>query len=484
MLRTAQGSLDEASFRDVNFLTRGVACFWLVALSFCFGIVVFWSGQLSYLRYFVPAAYSAILFSAWTTARAWHDPFNPLGLALVVGSVRFFVPGILLLSGVEPADEARLFFQTMHLSDDDWAWGHALSLIGVLGIILGWLAMQPRSHPAVSLKFYVSGGVRHASWAGMLVGVLALLAFFLMNASVDVIASGEFRETTIQVGTGKYFFLTYLLVGGSALLSCDYLARGHKWLSLLPVSVAAMLYWVLGGRGRAMFPLAVGLLLLWYFTVDKRNWRSKSGTRVSILVAPVIAVVLVWLSYVGSLYRGGIGSRAFSEGLSLTGLWEYVQGNIFTDLGQLHSLAAAIVIGPGVLSGHTFYGSLSWPLSAFLPIPGRSAGVFIIETLVGFGKQERWGLNASLIGDAYLNFGLTAVVLSMLLAGALLKVLYVKFRHGGLHVAIYAIALFSALQICFLSIEKWPQALVTMLFTYFLILIGNMFFQVRHSVSQ
>jgi hypothetical protein len=66
----------------------------------------------------------------------------------------------------------------------------------------------------------------------------------------------------------------------------------------------------------------------------------------------------------------------------------------------------------------------------------------------------------------------------MLLFGALLKILYVKFRHGSLHIAIYAIALFSALQICFLSIEKWPQALVTLAFIYFLILIGNTIFRV------
>jgi oligosaccharide repeat unit polymerase len=478
MLRTAQGSLEEGLFREVKVLTGGVACFWFVASSFFFGIVVLRSGQSSYLPYFVPAAYAAMLISLRTSVLAWRDPFNPLCLVLVVGFVRFFLPGILLLSGVEPGDEARMFFQLMTLSDDDWAWGHALSLLGVLGIVLGWLATQPRSNPGVSVKFHITGGVRYASWAGMLVGFLALLAFVLMNASLGVIASGGFRETTIQEGTGKYFFLTYLLIAGSVLISSDFLSRGHKWLSLLPITVAAMLYWVLGGRGRAMFSLAVGLVMLWYFTREKRSWPKLSIRPVSSLIASVIAVIAVWLSYVGSLYRGGLGSRAFIEGLSMAGLWEYLQGSIFTDLGQLHSLAGAIIIGPGVLNGQTFYGSLTWPLSAFLPISGRSAGVFIIDMLVGFGKEEKWGVNASLIGDAYLNFGLTAVVLVMLLFGALLKILYVKFRHGSLHIAIYAIALFSALQICFLSIEKWPQALVTLAFIYFLILIGNTIFRV------
>jgi hypothetical protein len=483
MLRTAQESLDEGLFREVNLPTRGVTCFWLVASSFFFGLVVLWSGESSYLPYFVLAAYAAMLFSLAASVRAWCDPFNPLCLVLAVGFIRFFLPGILLSSGVEPAGEVWLFFHLMKLSDGDWAWGHALSLLGVLGMVLGWLATQPRSTPGVPLKFHVTGGVRYASYAGMLVGFLAFLAFVLMNASLGVITSGGFRETTIQVGTGKYFFLTYLLIAGSVLISSDLLTHGRRWLSLLPVSVAAILYWILGGRARSMFSVAVGLLMLWYFTAEKRSWRNLSIRPVSILVAPLVATIVVWLSYVGSLYRGGLGTRAFVEGLSLPGLWAYLGGSIFTDLGQLHSLAGAIAIGPGVLNGHTFYGSLTWPLSAFLPIPGRSAGVFIIETLVGFGKEERWGVNASLIGDAYLNFGLTAVVLVMLLSGALLKILYLKFRNGSLHIAIYAIALLSALQICFLSIEKWPQALVTLAFTYFLILVGNTLFQVSRASS-
>jgi Putative O-antigen polymerase len=481
MLRTAQASIDECGFRKVDILSRGVACYWLVAASFFFGIIVFWAGESLYLPYFVLAAYAAMLFSLATSVRAWRDPFNPLCLILVMGFIRFFLPGILLLSGFEPAEGVRRFFQLLRLSESDWAWGHALSLLGVLGIVLGWFGTQPRAKNRAALKFYLPGAVSYASWLGMLVGFLAFLAFVLMNASLDVIASGEFRGTTIQEGTGKYFFLAYMMIAGSVLVSCDFLAHGRKWLSLLPISVATMLYWILGGRARAMFSLAVGLLMLWYFTMEKRSWRKLSVKPVVVLIVPVIAMIGVWLSYVGSLYRGGFGSRAFIEALSISGLWEYLQRGIFTEFGQLHSLAGAIVIGPGVLNGHTFYGSLTWPLDQFLSIPGKSAGVFIVQTLVGFGDGEKWGVNPSLIGDAYLNFGLTTVALVMVLFGALLKILYLKFRNGSLHVAIYGIALFSALQICFFSIDKWPQALITLVFAYFLILIGNTIFQVQRA---
>jgi oligosaccharide repeat unit polymerase len=480
MLRTAQASLDESVFRNPDVLTRGVACFWLAASSFGLGFVVLWSGQSSYLTYFVAAAYAAMLFSWVLSVRSWRDPFNPLSLVLVVGFVRFFLPGILLSSGFEPAEGVPRFFQLMQLAESDWESGHALSLLGILGIVVGWLGTQPKAKQGVALKFHVGGAVRYAGWLGMLVGFLAFWAFVLTNASMDVIASGEFRGTTIQEGTGKYFFLAYLLIAGSVLISCDFLAHGRKWLSLLPTSVAAVLYFILGGRGRAMFALAVGLLVLWYFTAEKRSWRKLSVRPVIILTVPVIAIIVVWLSYLGALYRGGFGSRAFIEALSISGLWEYVQRSIFTDFGQLHSLAGAISIGPGVLNGRTFYGSLTWPLNQFLPIPGKSAGIFIVETLVGFSEGEKWGVNPSLIGDAYLNFGLTTVALLMLLFGALLKIVYVKFRNGTLHIAIYGIALFSALQICFLSIDKWPQALITLVFTYFLILIGNTILQLPH----
>jgi oligosaccharide repeat unit polymerase len=480
MLRTAHARVDERLFRQVDVLSGGVACSWLAAASFFFGILVLWSGHRGHLPYFVPAAYGAMLYSLGISVRSWRDPFNPLSLVILVALVRFFVPGILLSIGFEPAEEVH-FFDRMKLSESDWAWGHALSLVGVLGIVLGWFGTQPRAKNRAALKFYLPGAVSYASWLGMLVGFLAFLAFVLMNASLDVIETGEFRGTTIQEGTGKYFFLAYMMIAGSVLISCDFLAHGRKWLSLLPISVATMLYWILGGRARAMFSLAVGLLMLWYFTVEKRSWRKLSVKPVVVLIVPVIAIIGVWLSYVGSLYRGGFGSRAFIEALSISGLWKYLQRGIFTDLGQLHSLAGAIAIGPGVLNGHTFYGSLTWPLNQFLPIPGKSAGVFIVQTLAGFGEGEKWGVNPSLIGDAYLNFGLTAVVLVMLLFGALLKILYSTFRNGSLHIAIYGIALFSALQICFSSIQKWPQALITLVFTYFLIFIGKTILQVSHT---
>jgi hypothetical protein len=78
-----------------------------------------------------------------------------------------------------------------------------------------------------------------------------------------------------------------------------------------------------------------------------------------------------------------------------------------------------------------------------------------------------------------LNFGLTGVAIVMSLFGALLKTLYLKFRHGKLHVAIYALALISGLQAFVVSIEIWPQAMITLMFAFVVISLGNTIFRLR-----
>jgi oligosaccharide repeat unit polymerase len=264
------------------------------------------------------------------------------------------------------------------------------------------------------------------------------------------------------------------------LLSCHYLASGRTLLALVPVLSATLSYWILGGRNRAVVSLTAGLLLLWYLYRQKKHWPKITLTNRYIFIAAFGIGSVIWVSYLGALYRGELGVRAFAEALSFQGLREYLAASIFTDLGQLHSLAGAIAVGPGVLGGQTFLGALTWPLNKLIYIPGRSAGVFIVETLVGFTTEEgKWAVNASLIGDAYLNFGLWGVPIVMALYGAVAKVLYVKFRQGRVQAAVYVLALICGLQMSWASIEVWPQTLTLLVFTRGLIFAGETVFQVR-----
>jgi len=476
MLRFAQGGFEESFPEEPKVRSGGFWCVWITACVFFFGLITFWSGQSGFLSAFLPAAYLAIVVAFVRTIQTWRDPFNPLCLVLIVGVVRFLISGFLILNGAEPEGEVLVLFQSMKLTDRDWEGANVLALVGMLAVVLGWLSIQMRPRPPKRLKFDLSESVMHVSLAGMLVGGFSIFAFVMMNASLGVIMSGGFRGTTIQVGTGKYFFLAYLLIAGGVLLSCYLLAHGRTRLSMVPLVVTALLYWVLGGRNRAMTPIFGGLLLLWYYGREKKAWEKVTLTPKYIALGLFIPLCIVWLSYVGLLYRGEFGARAFSEAFSISGFSQHVKQSILSDLGQLQSLAGAFAIGPGVLGGDTFIGALSWPLSTVLPIPGRSAGVFIVEELVGFGKnQERWGFNASLMGDAYLNFGFTGVVMVMLLFGALLKLLYLKFRQGNLHCAIYTLAVLSAVQIFWVSIEAYSQGLTVIGFAVSLIFFGTIF---------
>src|SRR6266498_102155 len=460
----------------------GFFCLWLIVLAFLFGLITLSSAQPWLLPVFLTVAYAALAIAFVRSIQTLRDTFNPLCLIFAIGVVRHLLPAWLILSGIEFPDQVRVFFQAMKLSDDDWRWAHALALIGLLGTAAGWYLVQPlrlKGGPA-RLNFSLVPGVKLAAFLGMLVGFAALAFFLGSNASLDVISSGAFRETTIQTGTGKYFFMAYALIAGSVLLSCYYLANGRTMFALVPVGTATLFYWVLGGRNRAVVALAAGLLLLWYRHRQKNGWPKITLRYPHYVIAPLIIVAVLFVSYVGALYRGELGARAFSEGLTLRGLWDYLQVSIFTDLGQLHALAGALAIGPGVLGGQTFLGSLTWPLNKIIFIPGRSAGVYIVETLVGFvTPDDRWAVNASLIGDAYLNLGLRGVPVVMVLYGAIVKMLYLRFRQGRLHAAIYVLAFICSLQMSWASIEVWPQALTLLVFTWGLIFVGETFFNIR-----
>ena len=177
MIRIAQREIDEPLFQVANVRSGGLWCVWTAALAFFVGVIAFWSGQSWLLSFFLPAAYLAIVFAFVRTLHTWRDPFNPLCLVLIIGVVRFLLPGILILNGTEPDGEAMLLFQLMKLSDSDWEWANALALVGMLAAVLGWLLVQMRPRSEKHLKFDLSESVKYASFAGMLVGGLALFVF-------------------------------------------------------------------------------------------------------------------------------------------------------------------------------------------------------------------------------------------------------------------------------------------------------------------
>jgi len=394
---------------------------------------------------------------------------------LLIGIIRYSCPAFLLRVGIEPPEDIAQFYRLMRLSDSDWPWAHVLALTSLAGIVLGWFLMQPKAATPSRLHFSSKPGLSHAALIGMFIGGAALAVFIAKNASLGAIVTGAIRNTTIQEGTGIYFRFIYMAIAGSILLSAYLFQRNKSRIALIPVLICTLGLLPLGGRGRAIIPLAAGLLLQWYRNRERKGWPVLLFRLRPVLIAVPVFLLGTWLFHFVALYRGEHGLSAFNHSLSLQGILEYLQYSIFMEFGHLHSLAGAVVIGPGVLEGKTFLGSLTFPLSKLLPIPGRSAGVYIVETLIGFHTEDRWGLHASLIGDAYLNFGLLGIMLVMPVYGMLMKLLYSKFRTGKLNAAVYAFAIVYGLNLFLKSIEAWPHMLVGLAFMLVIIRLAGFF---------
>lgn len=420
-----------------------------LCLLFALGVAVF-SDMLWIANIFVPVAYVALAAALVATSRRWRDWVTPLLLIFGLGFVRFGLPGMLLLMGVDPDIPV---FRTMRLDEVDWTQGHVLALLGLLGVAIGW-QMPSRSLGVVirrvsrRLRVRLTRGVRYTAAIGICLGAVALLAFVATNASVgQAVTTGEFRGTEIQEGTGVFFWLSLMLIAASVVFSAYLVATYCAWwIALMPVAVAAAMFWTLGGRVRALTPIAAGLFFLWH-------WRGRSRSLVRTGMIAAIALLPAFL-LAGQLYRGGQGLGGIANALSIDAVASYVKGAIWVDWGQLHSLAGAAAIDrPGVLGGGTFWRTLLWPLSErLIPISGRSAGVFITDTLVGFGGGRKWGFHSTLIGDAYLNFGLGGLFVVTVLFGVLSKRLYLGWKQGAVDSVFYTLAVLYSARIFFESI--------------------------------
>ena len=443
---------------------------WLASLACAVGLLIF--ADLPWLStIFFPLGYIALLCALLATVCFWHDWLNPLSLIVLIGFVRFSIPGIMTWF-TEPDIP---IFHIMGLQSEHWRHGHILALIGLLSATIGWFIVEHTDNSRFFQIFIPSkpellGGVLYSATLGMFLGFIALIAFVTFNVSIiEATSTGIFRSTQIQEGSGKYFYLSFMLISSSVVLTDYFFSRKLGWwIALLPVTVAMMLFFVLGGRMRSLTSIAAGLLVFRAYR-DKENISPRT---IVFLISIVVSLMIFFAA--GAAYRGGLGVEGVQQTLSVWVILEYIQHAVWTDFGHLHALAGAVAVGPGVLGGVTFLGVLLWPLSKLLELPGRSAGVFITQMLVGL-DDHKWGFNATLIGDAYLNFGLIGVIIVTAVFAMILKIIYLGFRERFISNAFYALAVMYSVRVFFESIEKYGEAIVILAFVFATIKIGQVF---------
>lgn len=414
----------------------------------------------------VGSVYGFIAGSMLWTVRKTDDWFNPLTLIVVLSWLRFSVPW-----GLFAFEQPPLALRLLRLGAEDWQYGHLLALFGMLCLVLGWLSSPP------NMASTIQRGMEHMAhdlrghtlvlWSCLiyLLGLIGLFVFIRLNTTLNfasVVSSGIFRSTAIQEGTGVFFYLAHAAIAGSALLT-SYLAIRYKQFRFsltLPTAFAAAAFFILAGRARSFTPIGCALFIFWH-TPLRRNMRLRYLLG---LVALVIFAMV--FAYAGATYRGTQGGlEGLAEAFTLENLLDYVRHAAWVDSGQLHALAGAANIGPGVLHGRTFVAAFG-KISHWLGLEGQSAGVFIVDMLIGRGKVK-WGFNAGFIGDAYLNFGLWPTLLLCGLFGAWLRNLYrvsVRMSENPLGLAFCAINVIYSLRLFFDSVEETFELLVIWFF--------------------
>ena len=142
MSSPSQNNINYAFETDSDFENRGFLSLWLTSCAFLLGLVAISSKERWLLPLFFATAYVVVLYTYLRAIRMWRDAMNPLCLVLTIATLRFFVPGLMFLSGAEPPDAVGSFFRVMQLSDYEWLWGHVLALVGTLAVVMGWLLIQ------------------------------------------------------------------------------------------------------------------------------------------------------------------------------------------------------------------------------------------------------------------------------------------------------------------------------------------------------
>jgi oligosaccharide repeat unit polymerase len=398
---------------------------------------------------------------------------NPISLIIVIAAVRFGLPAVQALFGSQLDDLSLVRF--LRLDRQDWLLGYSIAATGLAALLLGWqasaLTRSAVDHSPASRRRQLPSSLS-APILALAAGFLALVAFVVTNgiSFVTAVQTGAFRTIEIRPGTGIFFRLSFLLIVGSVVAVHTLLARTGQ-LDRVPLSaftpaiLAALAFFVLGGRARAFVAIAAAFLLWWYRPSYDEHGRPvhrpgrslKSKTRV--LVCAPLAMIL--FSFVGVSYRGTDAATGRGAPTNVEEFSRYLTGAFSIDAGALHSLALATRLPPGVLQGRSFLPNLAFPVSEFVTLPGKSTGVYLVEKFVG-RSQQKWGVSATIFGEAYTNYGLFGLVLILATVGFLFERLYGRFRSGRTSMLVYALLSVYLLRIVFESIEKWPEALTVL----------------------
>ncbi len=409
---------------------------------------------------FTATAFLSIGCGLFLHARNWGDVFNPLTILTGVGFLKFCVPYFIYLA-LGPEAPCFDFYERLGVLEPHLMHrGHTVAMLGLIGLIFGWSC--GRNKPGATSPPSETRDWTIVIRAGclMLAGAMSLLFFVGRNTDLSTaLATGQFRSTQIEAGTGMFFYISFALIAGSVTFAA-FLMQMKKVpaiVAFLPVLLALALFFLTGGRTRAITPVIAAAVAFYYIRLEHRI-----GAK-SLIGGALFCAAIPIFYYLGSAFRGGAGMSLFTQGVAegTDPIGTYLVGFFAAELGQLSSLAGAVSLGEGVVGGLSFT-ALLFPLNMMLNIPGRSCGMYLAEQLLNLPSAHLAALHSTIIGDAYLNFGLSGMVLVLALAGFGMKTLYAQFRAGRVPIAMLGLATIYAVRVFGEEINKWPEMMIVL----------------------
>ena len=112
------------------------------------------------------------------------------------------------------------------------------------------------------------------------------------------------------------------------------------------------------------------------------------------------ALALVVFAYAAFVpqYRGGGGVAALPSVLTGSGLSDYAQFTVQTELGALHPYALADRLGAGSMNGATYRGVFGAP-GHLVGLDGERPGNVLVQRLGPGNYRSDWGFQTGLVID-------------------------------------------------------------------------------------
>ena len=311
--------------------------------------------------------------------------------------------------------------------------------------------------------------VSQVSMISFVVGLTSILLFLVINVGSlsEAVIEGSMRSMDVVRGSGYLWYVGLAVIPSSLLYAYSQYQRIGCFTPsmLIPVVIAFFVLSLLGGRVRALIPVAaIGFLFMRVTGLDKPSLKS------FFMMASGLFGVLIYMA-IAMTYRAG-GINTVIE-LGVDEVITYAAWTIPGEIGQLHGPYLAIAYGEGNLIGQT-YQALLWPLSEILNLGPRNTGVIVRDLGIGEDVYERnWGFHPSLIGDALLNFGRWFIPVKFIILGCVMGWFQSKKRLSAIAIPTSILVTLGLARSFSESTDKISELYVYLAVLYFIYAFGN-----------